>query len=137
MGELRMITETGMFHSACKATVGGTSNWYGFKPRAHGRPMGPGFVDTSDRTAEEKYWATFSIDDVVLSRAIARVVPAYAHAYYTVTVQDCVSFTAAIARAAGMTLPDANITPYGFLEFLCLYNTPTARGRAASSAGRF
>jgi hypothetical protein len=51
MAELMFISETGMFHSACRCTWGTVVEWYGFKPLKHRSPAGQGMVDRSDRSS--------------------------------------------------------------------------------------
>ena len=133
MGEMMIITETGMFHSAVRVTIGGRTTWYGFKPKKHGSPAGPGFVDNSDRSKEEKYWAKWDVDDVVLQAAVDKESKSYAHAYYAVGFIDCVSFTANVARDCGMRVPEINSSPYGFLKVLEFWNPPKSSGRSTSS----
>ena len=137
MGELTIITETGMFHSAARATIKGRTTWYGFKPKTHSSPVGAGFVDNSDRTKDIKYWASWDIDDVVLQAAVDKESKAYATSVYIVTVQDCVSFTANVCRDCKMYVPDMNVTPYGFLQLLKFWNTPKASGQTAGSVGHW
>ena len=131
VGVLRIITETGMFHSAAKITVAGASTWYGFKPKTHRAMAGAGFVDTSDRSTFERSWATWTIDDTRLAAAAAKAQAAYRDSFYAVGFQDCVSFTAYLCRAAGMDVPDVNMTPAGFLTVLTLKNPPTGQGRTS------
>jgi hypothetical protein len=125
MAQLTIITETGMFHSACRCTWGQPSGWWGFKPRTHRAPMGPGLVDTSDRTASIKHLISFQVDDGRLRTAIDKVAADYATATYILTVRDCVSFSADVARAAGLSVPAVNITPYGFIAILAVWNQYT------------
>jgi hypothetical protein len=51
MAELTIISETGMFYSACRCTYGGTVEWYGFAPIKKGSPAGPGAVHRDARDA--------------------------------------------------------------------------------------
>jgi hypothetical protein len=122
MAELMFITETGMFHSAYRCAWGTAVEWYGFKPRRHFAPAGLGFVDRSDRTALINHSVLFTVNDDALRIAVTDVVHRYAHRTYVVTVCDCVSFTADVARHAGLLVPPVNITPFGFLEVLAFWN---------------
>jgi hypothetical protein len=122
MAELMFISETGMFHSACRCSWGAFVEWYGFKPRKHRSPAGEGFVDRSDRTPFINHSVTFTVDDGVLRAAVAKVAGDYAARTYVVTVRDCVSFTADVARQAGLRVPLVNITPFGFLKVLAFWN---------------
>jgi hypothetical protein len=128
MAKLTIVSETGMFHSACRCTWGGIVEWYGFKPRKHLTPEGPGFVDRSDRTPFIGHYVVFDVTDARLRSSIHRVTAKYNSALYLVTVHDCVSFAADVARNVGLRLPLVNITPYGFLEILAIYNNYEKRG---------
>ena len=127
MAELMFFTETGMFHSACRCTWVGPCEWYGFKPRHHHAPEGIGFVDVSDRTASIKHAIAFDVNDALLRNAVRIVKAKYENAVYVLTVRDCVSFTADIARQAGLRVPRVNFTPYGFVEVLALWNRYTSK----------
>lgn len=122
MAELMFISETGMFHSACRCTWAGAGEWYGFKPVEHRSPKGPGFVDRSDRSAFLNHSITFQVDDALLRAAVRNVSAAYASKTYIVTVCDCVSFTADVARQVRLKVPRVNISPYGFIKILALWN---------------
>ncbi len=125
MAQLTIITETGMFHSACRCTWGQTAGWWGFKPRTHRAPAGPGMVDTSDRSAFVNHLISFQLDDTVLRKAIDKVAADYAAATYVLGVKDCVSFSADVARQAGLSVPAVNLTPYGFIGVLAVWNSFT------------
>lgn len=122
MAQLTIISETGMFHSACRCTFGTSVQWYGFKPKAHRSPKGPGFVDRSDRTSSINHTITFEVDDALLRSAISAAVGMYDDTEYTVGVRDCVSFSADLARKARLRVPSVNISPYGFIQTLALWN---------------
>lgn len=122
MGQIMFISETGMFHSACRCTWTGETEWYGFKPREHLSPKGPGMVDRTSRSAFINHSITFNVDDGLLRSAVRGVAREYANKTYIVTVCDCVSFTADVARRIGLRVPAINITPYGFIETLALWN---------------
>lgn len=80
-------------------------------------------VDRSARTAFINHSLTFDVNDALLRSAIARVVADYAGKTYVVAVCDCVSFTADIARQCHLRVPAVNISPYGFIQTLALWNT--------------
>jgi hypothetical protein len=122
MAQLMFISETGMFHSACRCAYGGRVEWYGFKPKAHRSPAGPGFVDRTDRSSLVNHSITFAVTDSLLTSAIASVTRKYASKTYVVTVCDCVSFTADVARHVRLRVPLVNITPYGFIQVLGFWN---------------
>jgi hypothetical protein len=123
-----MITETGMFHAACACSWGESVEWYGFKPREHRRPAGRGFVDRSDRKAFTNHYITFDVDDESLRVGANTIKVRYDSSYYVVAVHDCVSFAADLAREAGLLVPRVNISPYGFLEILGVWNRYTSKG---------
>ena len=122
MAELMFISETGMFHSACRCTWGTVVEWYGFKPLKHRSPAGKGMVDRSDRSAFINHSITFEVNDALLHAAVGKVARDYATKTYVVTVCDCVSFTADVARQAQLKVPLLNFTPYGFIEVLAIWN---------------
>ncbi len=126
MAELKIISETGMFHSACRCRWDDHIEWYGFKPIAHRSPEGPGFVDRSDRTVSMNHFISFDVDGDVLRAAVLRVSATYAQATYCVLVKDCVSFSADVARAVGLRVPLVNISPAGFIAILAVWNSYTA-----------
>lgn len=123
MSDLMFISETGMFHSACRVGFGPSAHWFGFKPLEHRSPKGPGMVDKSDRSAFINHSITFDVNDAILQAAAARVAADYANKIYVVTVCDCVSFTADIARQCRLRVPAVNILPYGFIQTLALWNS--------------
>jgi len=127
MAELMIISEIGMFHSACRCSWGNTVEWYGFKPQHHRKPKDQGFVDRSDRSAFVNHYIKFDVNDAVLRAAVWKVASDYATRAYVVTVCDCVSFTADVARQAWLRVPAVNITPWGFIEVLALWNQYTER----------
>jgi hypothetical protein len=123
MAELMFISETGMFHSACRCDCGGRIEWYGFKPRRHRSPAGAGFVDRSDRSAFVNHSITFDVSGLSLRAAVDKVAHKYANKTYVLGVCDCVSFTADVARQVGLLVPLLNYTPYFFIQVLALWNS--------------
>jgi hypothetical protein len=122
MAELLIISETGMFHSACRCTWGTKVQWFGFKPIEHRRPAGKGFVDTSDRTSQINHQISFTVNDTALLLAVDTVSKQYDGAEYILGVRDCVSFSADLAWNAGLTVAHVNMTPYGFILYLAARN---------------
>ena len=118
MAQLSIISETGMFHSLCRCTYGSKIEWYGFAPIKKGSPHGPGAVHREARPNLINPYISFEIQEPVLRRAIALVSKKYADATYTVTVKDCVSFSADVARAVGLAVPLVNISPWGLIQIL-------------------
>lgn len=128
MGYLTVITETGMFHSACLFEIGtwGRQVWRGFHPRRHRAPAGAGEVDTSSREPYINHYVRFEVDDERLTRALTLADGAWARSFYAIGVQDCVSYSADVARACGLDVPPPPImTPYGLLVELRDRNTYT------------
>jgi hypothetical protein len=122
MAQIKFITETGMFHVACRCEIKGRVEWYGFKPKKSMVPAYTGYIDTSDRTALINHWITFGIADSVLQSAITSVRASYNGDLYVLGVKDCVSFAADMARKAGLNVPLVNMTPYGFIKILDFHN---------------
>ena len=127
MADLTFISETGMFHAACRATFGSAIEWYGFKPRKHRAAVGAGVVDRSNRAAFVNHLITFEVNDTVLLAALRSVAFQYSSKKYVVGVCDCVSFTADVARKVGLKVPTVNLTPYGFIQVLALWNAYAAK----------
>jgi hypothetical protein len=122
MAQIKFITETGMFHVACRCEIKGRVEWYGFKPKKSMEPVWPGYVDTSDRTALINHWVTFGVADSVLQSAVTSARAQYTGAIYALGVKDCVSFAADVARKIGLRVPLVNMTPYGFIKILEVHN---------------
>ena len=64
----------------------------------------------------------YATSQLRLRSALTKVTRDYTGATYVLSVKDCVSFSADIARRAGLAVPPVNITPYGFLEILAVWN---------------
>jgi hypothetical protein len=124
MAQLKIISETGMFHSACHCTFANPtrSEWYGFLPKVHRRPVSDGQVDRADRTSNINHYVLFDIADVTLDRAIRQTVAAYSEKDYILGVCDCVSFSADLAWRCNLKVPVLNMTPYGFIKVLAWKN---------------
>jgi hypothetical protein len=121
------ISETGMFHSACRCSWGEKVEWYGFKPKAHLTPAGEGQVDRSDRTALVNHSITFHVPDVLLYKAIKKAAAKYEGKTYILCVCDCVSFTAHVAEYVNLDVPYLNMTPYGLIQLLAWWNNYVAK----------
>jgi hypothetical protein len=102
--------------------------WYGFAPKKHRSPAGTGKVDRADRSEFINHFITFDIGDIDLRNAVDEVVEKYSRRTYVLGVCDCVSFTADVARKAGLSVPALNFTPYGFLKILGVWNSAKASG---------
>ena len=125
MAHLVIISETGMFHSACMFDFGATREWYGFHPKTHGRPAGAGEVDRTDRTSFINHYIRFQLSTARLDESARMIERKYAKATYILGVRDCVSLSADVARVCGLTVPDLNFTPYGLIQILRVYNQYT------------
>lgn len=123
MAQLTIISETGMFHSACCCQFSAVTAWAGFKPKAHRAPAGAGIVDTSDRSAFMNHQITFDVDEGRLRTALTATTKQYTGSTYVLAMHDCVSFSADLARRVGLAVPLVNMTPWGFLETLGIWNS--------------
>jgi hypothetical protein len=126
MAKLKFITETGMFHVACRCETKGRVEWYGFKPLKHRVAVSPGFVDMSDRSALLNHCIAFDVPDSALQGSLTTARARYNGETYVLGVKDCVSFGADIARGAGLRVPLVNMTPYGFIRTLAMWNKSDA-----------
>jgi hypothetical protein len=122
MARLAIVTETGMFHAACRCNWLNRIEWYGFKPRAHRAPAGPGYVDRSDRSTFIYHSIVFEVPDARLAAGSISTARKYDGTFYAVSIHDCVSFAADFARSVGLNVPPVNITPFGFIEVLGIWN---------------
>lgn len=126
MGKLKIISVTGAVpHTACHFDFGAfmyLDCWRGFGPATHRSPMGRGKVYHDDESYRVNHGIVFEINDSVLSRACSSVTASYQNSFYTIGVSDCVSFSAEVARQCGLGVPAVNITPYGLIKILQLWN---------------
>jgi hypothetical protein len=108
MAKLTFISETGVPHSAAYLEyANGEKKWLGFQPgrRGIGGVISCGRIDTSDRSGNILTQVSFAIPDDVLRRAEQRTVDQYRTRHYVLLKCDCVSFTADLARNAGLKVP--------------------------------
>lgn len=127
MPQLVVISETGMFHSACLFDYGRDKReWYGFHPRSKGRPAGQGEIDRTDRRSFVNHYISFDVSEASLNAAVRRIETKYGSATYVLGVKDCVSLSADVAHECGLRVPYWNVTPYGLVQILRLYNEYTA-----------
>jgi peptidoglycan hydrolase-like protein with peptidoglycan-binding domain len=122
VAELMIISETGMFHSACRCTYQSSVEWYGFQPARARSPISGGRVDRSDRTSYINHLVEFEISTSRLRRAVRSVAAEYRQKDYILGVCDCVSFSADVARQCGLRVPRVNMTPWGFIKWLSVQN---------------
>ncbi len=122
VAELMIISETGMFHSACRCTFTDRVEWYGFQPAIHRMPICQGRVEREDRTKHINHRIVLEVDTHRLQIAIHKTTVEYRHKTYALGVIDCVSFSADIARQCGLRVPRVNLTPYGFIKWLSVQN---------------
>jgi len=126
MAHLVVISETGMFHSACLFDYGTTRReWYGFHPKSHGRPAGEGEVDRTDRTGFINHYIRFNMSASRLDASARMITQKYGSATYVLGVKDCVSMSADVIRECGLRVPLVNMTPYGLIQILRFYNKYT------------
>lgn len=125
MGYLTVISETGMFHSACLFEIGSAAQheWRGFHPRAHRTPAGAGEVDRTNREEFINHYVRFEVSDLLLKTALEKVETGWSRAVYVLGVQDCVSMSAEVARHCGLATTAVNMTPYGLIWGLRTWNS--------------
>lgn len=124
MAKLVIISETGMFHSACLFDYGPKRReWFGFHPKAHRTPAGKGELDISDRTTFINHYIRFEVSSEMLDASVRMIRRKYANATYALGVKDCVSLSADVASVCGLMLPAVNFTPYGLIQILRVYNS--------------
>lgn len=126
MGKLKIISVTGAVpHSACLfdyADVLRKDNWRGFGPAAHRTPVGKGKVFSDDESHRINHAIVFEIPDTILTQACNRVSAQYQDKNYVLGIRDCVSFSADVARQCGLGVPLINMTPYGLIQILRVWN---------------
>lgn len=131
MGQLWFISVKGAVpHSACKFDYADTKyadGWLGFAPSiplqtGWSIPGVRGKVFTDDEGYRINHGIIFEIPDAGLLYAAKEVRSAYEIKNYVLGVCDCVSFTADVARQCGLGVPLLNLTPYGLIEALGLWN---------------
>lgn len=129
-----MISEKGVFHSASFLKIGTNSEWLGLQPyyseakkkinvdsieEAKERRWiegGPAFlkgrIDPSDRSDQKNFWVTCEVEDEVLRKARDRVIEEFKKGEWKLIAQDCIDFTAALARYAGLNADESYLLPY-------------------------
>ena len=126
MGKLKIISVTGAVpHSACFfdfADVQREDNWRGFGPAAHRSPAGQGKVFTDDETSRINHSIIFEVPDPILVQSCNKVSSQYKDKYYVLGICDCVSFSSDVARECGLGVPLINMTPYGLIQILRVWN---------------
>lgn len=122
MAELMIISETGMFHSACRFTFSDSVQWRGFQPARRRNPVSPGKVERVDRTQYINHFVRISVNEAVLRRAMNAVTTEYSSKEYVLGGVDCVSFSADVARECRLRVPRVNMSPYGFIRMLTVWN---------------
>ena len=127
MGQVSIISVTGAVpHSACKLeydSIDYQDGWLGFGPSRHRTPITKtGTVFTDDESYRMNHGIRIKVNDTVLARAAARVTRKYSTGSYVLCVRDCVSFSADLARGCEMNVPDINMTPYGLILILAVWN---------------
>jgi hypothetical protein len=126
MGQLWIISVTGAVpHSACffdYESEPAKNGWLGFAPAAHRRPVSSGKVYTDDETYRLNHGIIFDVVDTVLAEAARKAKEQYSSGPYILGVRDCVSFSADVARYCNLGVPLINMTPYGLIQILAVWN---------------
>jgi hypothetical protein len=129
MGQLKIISVDGAVpHSACFfdfADIKYEDCWRGFGPAKHHSPAGDGKVYADDEGSRTNHGIIFEIPDTTLVKARDTVCANYKNKFYAVGICDCVSFSADVARECGLGVPLINITPYGLIKILKVWNKET------------
>ncbi|SIO35626.1 hypothetical protein SAMN05444166_4051 [Singulisphaera sp. GP187] len=127
MGQLSIISVTGAVpHSACKLEFNDIKykdDWLGFGPSTHRSPatrVGKVFHD--DESYRMNHGIRIHVTDTVLAKAGEKVARQYSTGSYVVCVRDCVSFSADLIRACRLNVPLVNMTPYGLILILAVWN---------------
>jgi hypothetical protein len=131
MGHLSFISETGTPHSACLFEFvehnRSKKNWWGVQP---GETIDSGIfldnqaLDRRDRTNLIMNYVRFEVEDNVLSKLELTMQIEWVGASYFPGVQDCLSFTAWVAKRAGLEVPMVNMDPDKFIRRLTALNRP-------------
>jgi hypothetical protein len=126
MGQLWIISVKGAVpHSACYfdyAAENDKDGWLGFGPEAHRRPASAGKVYTDDETYRLNHGIIIEVEDTVLAQAAEKARKQYSSGPYVLGVRDCVSFSADVARYCNLNVPLINMTPYGLIQILAVWN---------------
>lgn len=131
MGQLWIISVKGAVpHSACFFDYHAEEQkdgWLGFGPAKHRRPISSGKVFTDDETHRLNHGIIFDIGDTVLAKAAEEAREQYSSGPYILGVRDCVSFSADVARCCNLSVPLINMTPYGLIQILAVWNSYTKK----------
>lgn len=129
MATLRVITETGFFHIACRLGYDdGRTKWAGWQPVKGGRywtkeDVGRGWIEKEDKEEAGKvnHYVTFNVgDDSVLEHAEHCMVRDYVvkDDTYGFGTRDCVSFVRDVARYCGLRVNHPLSHPVSRIDFL-------------------
>src|SRR4051812_42675030 len=126
MGQLWIISVKGAVpHSACffdYEAADQKDGWLGFGPATHRRPVSSGKVFTDDETYRLNHGISFEVIDTVMSEAADKARKQYSSGPYVRGTRDCVSFSADVARLCNLNVPLINMTPYGLIQILAVWN---------------
>ena len=127
MGRLTVISVTGAVpHSACHLEYDGPryqAGWLGFGPSKHRSPATKtGHVFHDDESYRMNHGIAIEVLDTVLYQAGQAAAKMYCTGPYIVGVRDCVSFSADLIRACYLNVPAVNMTPYGLILILAVWN---------------
>ncbi|MCI0459877.1 MAG: hypothetical protein L0Z62_23245 [Gemmataceae bacterium] len=92
-------------------------------PATHRRPISSGKVYTDDETHRLNHGIIFEVVDTVLANAADKAREQYSSGPYILGVRDCVSFSADVARYCNLNVPLINMTPYGLIQILAVWNS--------------
>ena len=105
MGELIIISEKGVPHTAVRVQIGNAApRWYGFRPKTRFKAVGKGLVDTSNRDEYINTAVHFHLPDEILVQAVANTISTYRNATYILFVRDCVRFVIDFSREANIPI---------------------------------
>ena len=140
MASLRVVSETGFFHIACRLQHDdGRVQWVGWQPVQGGaywskEDVGRGWIEREDKEAAGKVnnYVTFRVTDAELDRADHDMVKYYVAGddTYGFALRDCVTFARDVAEYCGLKVsslmnhpvPRIDILPYELLTKLYFLN---------------
>lgn len=128
MASLRIVSETGFFHIACRMEYDdGRVRWVGWQPVKGGAywsrdDVGRGFIETEDKEAAGKVnnYVTFRVSEAELDRADHDMVKYYVAGddTYGFGLRDCVTFARDVASYCGLKVHDVMGHPIARIDFL-------------------
>lgn len=127
MGQLWIISVTGAVpHCACHfdyTDIKYKDSWLGFMPSKRRRPYtSHGTPDTESEAHRINHGIIFEVADTVMAKAAKQVGEQYSSGPYILGVRDCVSLAADVACRCGLGVPAINMTPFGLIQILAVWN---------------